>query len=195
MEGHIALQLQSGGFGYYHVPGAGLQSMCGYGHSNVPQHEGMPACRLKDLPRKRGAGGLAVGTGDAYKIRMGIPVSQFDFGDDLDSPAAGFQNKGLGHGYDGTDDHQFHAVQQIHGIVPQPDLIGHAGKSVKKPLDLRFHIVDDDSIPLLIQKAGSGNTALGHAYDERCFLLHMLYLLSESFIADTAADQKGRLPP
>ena len=171
VEADVPLQLQRRGLRHDHVPGLGLHGIGGDGHADVPQHEGLSTGGLEDLAGEGGAGGLAVGAGDADEVRLGVPVAQLDLGDHLDAPPLGLHDEGAEERDDGAGDQQIHPVQQVHGIVPEPDLVGDAGKSVEEALDLRLHVVDDDPIPVLVQEPGSGDAALGHAYDERRLLL------------------------
>ena len=176
MECGAALELQRRRFGHDHIAGNGLLRVLGDGDADVAEHERAEPARLEQLAGQRGAGGLTVGAGDADEIRLGVPVSQLDFGQHLDAQLPRAHDEGRAHGDDRAGDQHLHAVQQRHRILPEPVFHRKAAQRLIQSVDVRLLIVDDHAAAVSAEQLGRADAALCHADDQsRLFLFHSCF--------------------
>ena len=122
MEMHIALELQPRRLRDDDVANTRFQRVFGDRHADVAKHKRVSSAVFEDFARQRGAGRLAVGSGDADKLRVAKPIAEFDLADDLDSPLFGGAHKRYRHRNNRADDDERNAVEKCLWFFAQPPL-------------------------------------------------------------------------
>ena len=88
-----------------------LQRVLGDRYADIAEDERVPSSVFEDFSGQRRTGRLAVGAGDADKLRVTVAVAQLNLADDLDAPLLRRADERNRHGNDGTDHDQRDAVQ------------------------------------------------------------------------------------
>lgn len=88
-----------------------------------------------------------------------ITITEFNFADNFNAAALCLADKWSENRNNGGNDHQVHSVQKCFGSFAEFVGVFNAGKSFLKPGNDRFHIVNDNVIPVSVKQFCARNAA------------------------------------